>query len=309
MRITKRLTICLLLLPICFYACKSNTEATTADVPKETVTPVTVTGITREPITEYIELNATSVFLQKNFVKANTGGYVEAVNTQIGKFVSKGQLLFTVKTKESQSIGNAITELDPSFKFTGVNKIVASTSGYITQLGHQTGDYVQDGEQLAVISDRNSFVFLLNIPYELHRYVAAQKNVDLVLPDSTTLKGTIISSMPSMDSASQTESYVIKTDGSTSIPENLIARARIIKLHKDNVQSVPKAAVLTNDIQSEYWVMKMIDSSTAVKVDIQKGIATKDRIEILSPLFSPEDKILVTGNYGLGDTAKVKIVQ
>ena len=302
-------TICLLLLPLCFFACKSKSGPAAAEAPKETVTPVTVAGITREPITEYIELNATSVFLQKNFVKANTGGYVQAVNAQIGKFVSKGQLLFTIKTKEAQSIGNAITELDPAFKFTGVNKIVASSGGYITQLNHQAGDYVQDGEQLAVISDRNSFVFLLNLPYELHRYIAGQKNVDLVLPDSTVLKGIIISSMPSMDSASQTESYVIKTNGSALIPENLVARARIVKLHKDNTQSLPKAAVLTNDIQSEYWVMKMIDSGTAVKVEIQKGIATNGRIEILSPQFTPGDKILVTGNYGLGDTAKVKIIQ
>jgi hypothetical protein len=55
--------------------------------------------------------------------------------------------------------------------------------------------------------------------------------------------------------------------------------------------------------------MKMTDSITAVKVFIKKGIETKDRIEILSPGFSPQDKILLTGNYGLGDTAKVRIVQ
>jgi hypothetical protein len=34
---------------------------------------------------------------------------------------------------------------------------------------------------------------------------------------------------------------------------------------------------------------------------------TKDRIEILSPDFAPGDKILLTGNFGLPDTAKVKI--
>jgi hypothetical protein len=55
--------------------------------------------------------------------------------------------------------------------------------------------------------------------------------------------------------------------------------------------------------------MKMTDSITAVKVPVKKGIETKDRIEILSPVFSDQDKILLTGNYGLGDTAKVRIVQ
>ncbi|HXL54630.1 MAG TPA: hypothetical protein VN958_00140, partial [Chitinophagaceae bacterium] len=57
------------------------------------------------------------------------------------------------------------------------------------------------------------------------------------------------------------------------------------------------------------WVMKIIDDSTAVKVPVKKGIETGDRIEILSPAFNPSEKILLTGNYGLPDTAKVTIMQ
>jgi hypothetical protein len=55
--------------------------------------------------------------------------------------------------------------------------------------------------------------------------------------------------------------------------------------------------------------MKLIDSATAVKVPVKKGMETKDRVEILSPVFSADARILVTGNYGLPDTAKVKVEQ
>ena len=55
--------------------------------------------------------------------------------------------------------------------------------------------------------------------------------------------------------------------------------------------------------------MKLIDSITAVKVPVKKGIETTDKVEILSPVLSDSDKILITGNYGLEDTAKVKIIQ
>ncbi len=122
-------------------------------------------------LTEYIDLNATATFLQKSYVKANVNGYIQTVNATLGKYVEAGQVLFTVKTKEAQSIGNAVNKLDPGFKFSGVNNIKASGSGYITQLNHQLGDYVQDGEQLAVISDENSFAFILNLPYELKQYL------------------------------------------------------------------------------------------------------------------------------------------
>jgi uncharacterized NAD(P)/FAD-binding protein YdhS len=84
---------------------------------------------------------------------------------------------------------------------------------------------------------------------------------------------------------------------------------KVVKSEKNNTASLPKSALLTDETQSEFWVMKMIDSSTAVKVPITQGIETGDKVEILSPPFSPNDKIVVTGNYGLPDTAKVKIVQ
>ncbi len=272
-------------------------------------TPVTVTAASTVALTEYIELNATATFLQKSYVKANVNGYIQTVTAVQGKHVSAGQTLFVLKTKEAQSIGNSLNELDPSFKFSGVNIIKAKSTGYITQLNHQAGDYVQDGEQLAVISDESSFAFLLNLPYELKQYMAGNKTVELMLPDGTKLTGTVTGEMPAVDPASQTQNIVIKLSGGRNIPENLIAKVKIIKANKANPISLPKAAVLTNDVQSDFWVMEMADSNTAVKVPVKKGMETKDRVEILAPKFSPEDKILLTGNYGLPDTAKVKIVE
>jgi multidrug efflux pump subunit AcrA (membrane-fusion protein) len=100
---------------------------------------------------------------------------------------------------------------------------------------------------------------------------------------------------------------VIRVSNASAIPENLIAKVRIVKTAKANTQSLPKTALLTDETESDFWVMKLIDSATAVKVSVRKGIETKDRVEILEPIFSPGDKILVTGNYGLPDTAKVKV--
>ncbi|HVS95934.1 MAG TPA: efflux RND transporter periplasmic adaptor subunit [Puia sp.] len=269
-------------------------------------TPVTVTTISNQPLDDYIELNAVSAFLQKSYVKAIANGYLQSSNVYPGKYVEVGQTLFTLETKEARSIGNDIKILDSTLKFSGISAIKANQHGYITQLDHQTGDYVQDGEQLAVISDRNSFVFLLDLPYELRPLVLGKRNVELLLPDGTRLEGQIGEVMPTVDSASQTQNVVIRLNTSKAIPENLIAKVRVVKTAKAHTQSLPKSALLTDETESDFWVMKMIDSSTAVKVPVKKGIETQDRVEILSPVFLPTDKILVTGNYGLPDTAKVK---
>ena len=293
---------------VLFFSCKQAEKEPSEAAPQAVQTPVTVTGISTEPLADYIELNATSAFLQKNYIKANANGYLQSNFTQPGQYVSKGQVLFTIKTKEAQAIGNAVNQLDSNFKFSGTNAIRAGDKGFITQLSHQAGDYVQDGEQLAVVSDMSSFAFLLELPYELRPYMQNKKTVTLTLPDGEKLTGTVAGSLPSVDPASQTQSIFIKVNASHSIPENLVAKVSIPKTLKANTVSLPKAAVLADETQSEFWIMKMIDSSTAVKVPVTKGIETSDRVEILKPPLSSTDKILLTGNYGLADTAKVIII-
>lgn len=299
-----------LLMSCVFLGCHHSTgEKEDEEVaPEQIQTPVTVTSISNQPLTEYAELNATSSFLQDNIVKSNVNGYIKAVGMKIGQHVTAGQTLFILKTKEAQSLGNTIDKLDSSFHFSGIVRITSPESGYITLLPHQVGDYVQDGEQLAEISNSNSFGFILNLPFELNRYVSQNKDVEVILPDSTHLKGTITSFMPMLDSTSQTQRILIKVSPTINLPENLIAKVRILKSQKTNAISLPKQAVLSDESQSNFWVMKMIDSVRAVKVPVIKGMETGGRVEIVRPQFSPKDKILLTGNYGLPDTARVKIV-
>lgn len=293
-----------------FFSCKHKETATETEMPAEEIqTPVTITRISTEVIADSIELNATSSFVQDNIVKSTINGYIKLVNIKPGQFAAAGRNLFTLKTKEAESLGNTINRLDPSFHFTGVIHIAAPQSGYVTQLNHQVGDYVQDGEQLAVISDSKSFGFVLNIPYEYRRYITIGKVVDVVLPDGMIMKGSIASFLPAIDSASQTQTAMVKVTSAMQIPENLIVKVRMVKVQKTGIISLPKEAILTDEAQANFWVMKMIDSVTAVKVEVIKGLETGGRVEIVSPKFSLEDKILISGNYGLPDTAKVKIMK
>lgn len=292
------------------FACKhKGTEAagTKADKQPEPRTPVTVTSISYAPLQEFIELNATSVYLQKSYVKSNLTGYIKTANIKYAGSVKAGQVLFTLRTKESGAIGNTINNLDPGFKFSGINSIRAATGGYVSELDHQAGDYVQDGEQLAVISNINSFVFVMDVPYEYRQYVINRKQAELTMPDGERIPGTIQTSMPFMDSVSQTQLVSIKINLPRQIPQNLVAKVRLVKSFKPASSSLPIAAVLSDETHLEFWVMKLINDSTAVKILVKKGIETNDRIEIISPAFKPKDRIVMTGNYGLPDTARVKI--
>lgn len=301
----------IVLLVFCLFACKS--EPTAKEKPAEPektemgATPISLTEPMLGNISDSVQLNATSAFLLKSFVKSNANGYLQLVNAELGKQVFKGQELFIVKTKESQSLGNTINALDSSLHFEGNLHIKSPGSGYISQLNYRSGDYVQDGEQLATITDTKSFVFILSLPYELKPFLKMNQPIQLLLPDATILNGYVSMAMPTVDSISQTQNHLIKVNTDRAIPENLIAKVTLVKHIKINTVSLLKSAVLSDETQSQFWIMKMIDSVTAVKVMITKGMETNDKVEILSPRLLKTDKILLTGNYGLPDTAKVEV--
>ena len=301
----------MLLLMLLVASCKNNAaDASDEDVaPEDVVTPVTVTHPTHGNMQETVEINAVASYLLKTFVKANAIGYLQVANIHLGQFVTKGQTLFVIKTKEAEALGNTINSIDSSLHFSGTIRVTAPGSGYITQLTYTAGNYVQDGEQLAEITDTKSFAFILDLPYELKPYLPLNQTVQLRLPDSTVLQGYVQSALPTVDSVAQTQRFIIKVNTNKLIPENLIAKVSLIKEIKPNTVALPKDAVLSNEEQTEFWIMQLINDSTAVKVPVQKGIEKNNQVEILSPPLNDSASILLTGNYGLEDTAKVKLVQ
>lgn len=293
------------ILLLLFSSCSSSDQPIEETV--KSVAIVQLTSVADSSLSEDIEVIATSAYLEKSYVKANVNGYVQLSAAQIGKQVSSGTLLFTLITKEAKAIGNSINNLDPSLKFSGLSKIRATQAGLIVQVNHQNGDYVQDGEALATISNRNSLVFLLDLPYEYNQLIGINKNIVVELPDGKKLQGSLAGTLPAVDSIAQTSRYMIKTSSAFAIPEGLIAKVRLIKTYHPNAQVLPKSAVLANETEDEFWVMKMINDSTAVRVNVKKGIYSGNLIEVISPKFAKGERIISMGNYGIADTAKVKI--
>lgn len=289
-----------------FFSCKTTGDKGET-VHAETITPVTVTSIQTGRMDEVVELNATSVFQIKSSIKSPVNGYLQEVNARLGENVRKGQRLFVIRSKEAENLANTISKLDTTFRFRGTVRISAPGNGYVTQLSYQPGDYVQDGETLATISNLNSLVFILDLPYSLKPFLSNNKTVVLTLSDGQKLRGTLSSGMPVVDPVAQTQNFMIRVSSAALIPENLIAKVAFIKHSKPNAIYLPKDAVLTNEVQSEFWIMKMENDSIAIKTPVKKGIESNDRIEILSPALQATDRILLTGNYGLPDTAKVVI--
>ena len=289
-----------------FVSCKNNSAE---EKPVDTSVPVTLTAIDNSEMQSVVELNATATYLIKNVVKANATGYLNSINVAPNDFVTRGKELFSIKTREAKVLGNTINKIDPSLNFGNAIKVLSNTNGIVTSINVQQGDYVQDGDALVTINDAQSFAVVLSLPYELKKYVAVGNVFSVSLPDGTQRQATVEKFMPTVDVASQTQNIVLKINGKQDIPENLIVKVKIIKATNSNPVSLPKSAVLSDETETNFWIMKMINTTTAVKVPIKKGIETDDKIEIVSPILKSSDKILLTGNYGVADTIKVRVIK
>lgn len=271
----------------------------------ETKTPVKVVTVSREPMMDIIELNAITEFQVKDNIKSPVNGYVKSVEARPGDYVKAGQLLFTVQTKDASALAGRSD--DTTLQFSGIVNVISSINGIVTSLSVQDGDYVQDGDELAVVAVQSSLVFILEVPFELRKYMRPGMSCNIILPGDETIRGILGAGLPVIDEISQTQKYILRPISSSVLPENLIAKAEIVKSVKDSAQTLPKGAVLTDETQSQWWIMKLINDSVTVKVPIVKGIESKGKVEIVEPEFNGSDRIVVAGGYGLPDTAKVEI--
>jgi len=101
----------------------------------------------------------------------------------------------------------------------------------------------------------------------------------------------------------------VKPITSAVLPENLSVLVQISKSSKESTQVIDKSCVLSDETMANFWVMKLINDTTAVKIAIKTGMVSGDKIEIISPALSQSDRLINTGNYGLSDTAFVNIIQ
>jgi len=288
-------------------SCKSVSN----DVEKNTIpkTSVQVVSIGNASIDDELILFGTTIYLKRNLVTSSITAFITKVNIKIGDKVNKGDVLYTLQTKESSALGNTLSKTDTALTNFGILKVKATATGVITSLDkQQIGDYVLEGTQLCTIAESGDLMFQINVPYEYTSYTKIGNACTLILPDNTMHSATFTKALTSMNVASQTQTILAQTTENLMLPENMIIKANIIKGARDKKQVLPKSCVLSDEMMQQFWVMKLINDSTAIKVNVKIGNRNDENIEILAPKFTTIDRLVSTGNYGLADTALVNIM-
>ncbi len=297
-----------IILAVSFLSVSCGSETTTEEVVQAPKVPVEVTTIGSGLVSDDLELSATAAYLQNSLVTAPIPSFITNVHVRIGDRVKQGQLLFDLESKERKALGNMPVTYDSSLAGYGKIKVKATASGIIKTLDQQAGSYIMEGTTLCTITQTSGMAYKVNVPFEYIRYVRSGNGCTIVLPDNTKHSAVFTKPLVGMNANAQTQTMLAKTSDNLVLPEGLIAKVLISKASDNNKQVLPKACVLTDEMMQSFWVMKLINDSTAIKISVITGNKNKAEIEIISPRFMENDRILSNGNYGLPDTALVKVI-
>nr|WP_294899625.1 HlyD family efflux transporter periplasmic adaptor subunit [uncultured Pedobacter sp.] len=306
----RKLNILFAFYALCLCVACQSAQDNTAEEMAQPKIPVEVVKIDSGTVSDNLELSATSIYLQRTMMTAPIPAFITRVNTHLGAQVRQGEVLYELETKEHRALGAGASRIDSTLKDFGIIKVRAASSGVISTFDkQQAGEYVTEGTPLCTIAKSNDLAFQINVPYEYSGIVKPGKNCFITLPDGSRHQAVITTPLTSMNVTSQTQTLLAKLNQSMVLPENLIAKVEISKGTKGKQQILPRSCVLSDEMMKDFWVMKLINDTTAVRVPVTTGNKNAREIEILKPKFNPTDKIIISGNYGLPDTALVSITK
>ena len=245
---------CILLTYACLTACAGgNIENAALDRP---ATEVTLTHAIYGHISQETILRATTAYQNKTVVSAPIPSFASEVYMRVGKRVKAGELLYRLESKEQHALGQHSTPIE----------IRAARPGILIDVQAQTGSYVTEGMALCTTAEAGSLVFEINVPYEQLEPVQGGSRCILELPDEKRLRATVQATLATMDEVSQSEEIVATAADAPFLPEGMNVKAVFISgSTTDSAMLLPKSAVQSDETLTSYWVMKLIDDSTAIK--------------------------------------------
>ena len=292
------------MLTLIFGACTSHQPAEEEEVSVKS--DVKIASPVMLPASEKVNFMAVTRYLQSNDIRTQVTGLVRKINCSLASKVDPGQALFVIQPQEAAALQKS--KLGASITNSLSDTVYSHISGQVKNLNVQVGDFVQSGDILATCIRTNSMRIIAYIPVEKATKIARLKKCLIILPDGSTIDGKIAGKLPTAESQDQTEAYIIEPAKPVSLAENINLDVQFTAEKLEDVLFVPEKGVLGNEEQTQFWVMKLMNDSTCIKVQVDKGLEQDSLIQVIANGLTINDKIVTEGGYGLADSARVQVI-
>ncbi|PNW27510.1 efflux RND transporter periplasmic adaptor subunit [Formosa algae] len=293
--------IVIIVLVINLTSCKKNVVTV---LENKAPIKVNVAKVEQNDIKEYLIFNGVSQYQRKENIRANVTGFISWMDYKIGDNIRNGQIFASVRTKEQDALKEAV-KIDSSLsKFVNAITIRSNATGVFTVLNITGNDYVAEGDVLATVVQPKSLVVQVNVPYEYEDYISIGTNCEILLQNEAIISGKISGKLPTIDPVAQSQVYLIALPNE-NLPENLNVQVRTIYKEDVIAMTIPKNALQTNELLSDFWVLKIVNDSIAIKQKVVPLLKNDSIIQIKSEVLKVNDFVITKGGYQMQDSTIV----
>lgn len=324
--------VALLLVAACTKDAKDGEASGSPASP--TLVEVKLDSLVSAKVEDAIPATGRTDVLKRETVASPVVGKLITMKVAEGEAVKAGQVVASVRTKESQSALEG-AEVNLREARTPVEKLEAQrvfdlaqatqsliplrtkSGGTVATRLVQEGEQVTENESLVTILDLSTLDFRAEVPLSSigNLRVGEAATVTLqALPD-LEFPAQVEVILPQVQSQSQTLSIRLRfNDGSGESARNrlkadMAGDARIFIASRPNALLAPKTALLRNDETGTYSLVAVGNDSLAHVLPVKTGAIKGDRQEVSGEGLRPGLKIIVQGQYGLADSTRIRPVR
>ncbi|MFD2531839.1 efflux RND transporter periplasmic adaptor subunit [Gracilimonas halophila] len=217
-----------------------------------------------------------------------------------------------------ESARSSLTQAQENFNNTVVKSPV---NGVVVSRALEVGDIASTGTELFQIASTNGYESRIYLPVQDWRAVKIGQEVNMRISNESEVnaRGIVSRKSPQLDPTTGLGEVVITlTQTGDAIYPGVLVENVINITRKEQAMIVPRSALVeqvetvinpetnTIDLERTYSVFVSRGDSVAERRELDLGIEQGDRIEVLAGLL-PGDKIIVTGQSGLEDGARISV--
>ena len=313
---------------------------------KEIIVPIQVETLKKGPISSFILSSGTVEAEMSVDIVAETAGVVEKLNVEEGNRVKKGQILAIVNFEELKLSKDkaevSLKEAENTFKrmknmfdrqlvsqetydnaqfnynqkkldFDNArvkfNKsmIKAPFSGVVTERFITTGQYLPMNQKAFSLVNRDVLKINVFIPEERVREVKAGMPANLISEAAKqTFKGNVKRVSHVVDPSTGTVKVTVYVTHDPNIRPGMFIKVRLLTDTITDALLVPKKAVIYQNDRQFIFLYNSL-TNKARKVELKTGYQDESLFQSLNKDLKPGDQVIVAGQNGLKDGAKVRL--
>lgn len=203
---------------------------------------------------------------------------------------------------EAQKAAHALNELQLSY-----TDIRAPISGVVSRRLIKVGNLIPVNQPVFTITDFDPLHAILYVPEQQIGLLAAGQRATITVDahSGERFPGKVLRISPVVDPSTGTVRVTVEVkDESGRLKPGMFARVNIVHDVRDNALLIPKEAVMAEDAESAVFVVR---DSLAFRRPVRTGFVDGRHIEVREGLDA-SDTVVITGQGGLKDSARVEIV-